>query len=72
MVELAVRAGADVFMRDRRGRTAYDGLGKDDKVRVFLRQCKLYSAFVFSQLTSAVCSHEPGYLATRVAGPIGA
>ena len=40
MVELAVRAGADVFMRDRKGKMAYDGLGKDDRVRVFLRQCE--------------------------------
>lgn len=38
LVELAVRAGADVFVRDRRGKMPYDGLGKDDRVRVFLRQ----------------------------------
>ncbi|KAG6333241.1 hypothetical protein ID866_5849 [Astraeus odoratus] len=38
LIELAVRAGADVFVRDRRGKMAYDGLGKDDRVRVFLRQ----------------------------------
>ncbi|KAJ3523915.1 hypothetical protein NM688_g8647 [Phlebia brevispora] len=38
MVEVAVRAGADVFVRDRKGRMAYDGLGRDDRVRVFLRQ----------------------------------
>lgn len=38
LVELAVRAGADVFVRDRRGKMSYDGLGKDDRVRVFLRQ----------------------------------
>ncbi|KAG9311200.1 hypothetical protein JVU11DRAFT_8275 [Chiua virens] len=37
-IELVVRAGADVFVRDRRGKMAYDGLGKDDRVRVFLRQ----------------------------------
>lgn len=39
MVELAVRAGADVFVRDRKGRAVADGLPKDDRVRVFLRQC---------------------------------
>ena len=39
MVELAVRAGANVFARDRKGRTAYDGHNKDDRVKVFLRQC---------------------------------
>ncbi|KIP04311.1 hypothetical protein PHLGIDRAFT_93663 [Phlebiopsis gigantea 11061_1 CR5-6] len=38
MVELAVRAGADVFVRDRKGRAVADGLPKDDRVRVFLRQ----------------------------------
>ncbi|KAF9269762.1 hypothetical protein L218DRAFT_890596 [Marasmius fiardii PR-910] len=38
LIELAVRAGADVFVRDRRGKVAYEGAGKDDRVRVFLRQ----------------------------------
>ncbi|KAG7095285.1 hypothetical protein E1B28_006055 [Marasmius oreades] len=38
LIELAVRAGADVFIRDRRGKVAYEGAGKDDRVRVFLRQ----------------------------------
>ncbi|KAA1466569.1 hypothetical protein DENSPDRAFT_831423 [Dentipellis sp. KUC8613] len=38
LVELAVRGGADIFVRDRRGRTVSDVVGKDDKVRVFLRQ----------------------------------
>ncbi|KAI0032949.1 Oxysterol-binding protein-domain-containing protein [Vararia minispora EC-137] len=38
LVELAVRAGADIFVRDRRGRTVQDVVGKDDKMRVFLRQ----------------------------------
>lgn len=41
LLELAIRAGADVFVRDRKGRPVYDasGTGKDDQVRVFLRQC---------------------------------
>lgn len=39
LIELAVRAGADVFVRDRKGKMAYEGAGKDDRVRVFLRQC---------------------------------
>lgn len=43
LIELVVRAGADVFVRDRRGKMAYDGLGKDDRVRVFLRQCMFLS-----------------------------
>ncbi|KAH7907177.1 Oxysterol-binding protein-domain-containing protein [Hygrophoropsis aurantiaca] len=38
LIELAVRAGADVFVRDRKGKMAYEGAGKDDRVRVFLRQ----------------------------------
>ncbi|KAM6495220.1 hypothetical protein JOM56_009843 [Amanita muscaria] len=40
LIELAVRAGADVFVRNRKGKTAYEGAGKDDPVRVFLRQRK--------------------------------
>jgi oxysterol-binding protein 1 len=40
LVELAVQAGADVFVRDRRGKTVSEGAGKDDRVKVFLRQCK--------------------------------
>ncbi|KAH7100623.1 Oxysterol-binding protein-domain-containing protein [Auriculariales sp. MPI-PUGE-AT-0066] len=38
LVELAIRAGADVFCRDRRGRSINDVAGKDDRVKVFLRQ----------------------------------
>ncbi|PPR03697.1 hypothetical protein CVT24_007418 [Panaeolus cyanescens] len=38
LIELLVRAGADIFVRNRRGKMAYDGTGKDDRVRVFLRQ----------------------------------
>lgn len=40
LIELAVRAGADVFVRNRRGKTAQETVGKDDRVKVFLRQCK--------------------------------
>lgn len=43
LVEKAVRAGADVFVRDRKGRPVYDSAGKDDRVRVYLRQCGLAS-----------------------------
>lgn len=42
LIELAVRAGASVFVRDRRGKMAYEGAGKDDHVRVFLRQCTFF------------------------------
>jgi oxysterol-binding protein 1 len=47
LIELAVRAGADVFVRDRRGRMAHEGVGKDDKVRVFLRQCEWILSLLF-------------------------
>lgn len=40
LVELAIRAGADVFCRDRKGRSINDVAGKDDRVKVFLRQCE--------------------------------
>ena len=39
LIELSVRAGADVFLRNRRGKTAQESVGKDDRVKVFLRQC---------------------------------
>ncbi|KAI0757752.1 Oxysterol-binding protein-domain-containing protein [Daedaleopsis nitida] len=38
LVEKAIRAGADVFVRDRKGRPVYESAPKDDRVRVFLRQ----------------------------------
>ncbi|KII86890.1 hypothetical protein PLICRDRAFT_177611 [Plicaturopsis crispa FD-325 SS-3] len=38
LIKLPVRAGADVFVRDRSGQMAYDGVPKDDRVCVFLRQ----------------------------------
>lgn len=60
LLELAIRAGADVFVRDRKGRAVYDasGTGKDDQVRVFLRQCKLL--LKLPNFTQLICfSHEP-------------
>ena len=36
---LTVRAGADVFVRNCKGKMAHEGAGKDDRVKVFLRQC---------------------------------
>ena len=42
LIELTVRAGADVFVRDRKGKMAYEGAGgKDERVKVFLRQCEI-------------------------------
>ena len=51
-IELAVRAGADVFVRDRRGRNVIESVGKDDRVKVFLRQCtSLPSTSLYASLT---------------------
>ena len=40
LIEAAIRAGADVFARNRRGKTVAESVGKDDRVKTFLRQCK--------------------------------
>ena len=42
LIDSAVRAGADVFIRDRKGRPVQEVVGKDDKMRVFLRQCEYH------------------------------
>jgi ankyrin repeat protein len=57
LVELAVRAGADVFIRDRKGRPVQEVVGKDDKMRVFLRQCE-YNPVLFLLVLSPSCSRE--------------
>lgn len=42
LVEMAVKRGADVFVRDRRGRRALEGdKGADERIRAYLKQCKL-------------------------------
>ncbi|KAG8834003.1 hypothetical protein FRC18_002744 [Serendipita sp. 400] len=38
LIELAVRVGADVFVRDKRGRGLMEIAGKDDRTKVYLRQ----------------------------------
>jgi len=41
LVELAVKRGADIFVRDRMGRRVLDGeKGADDRIKAFLRQCR--------------------------------
>ena len=41
LVELAMKRGADVFVRDKRGKRVLEGdKGADDRIKVFLRQCK--------------------------------
>jgi ankyrin repeat protein len=51
LVEAAVHAGADVFVRDRRGKGVLDGDKEKDgeRIRAFLRQCKL-KLFLFVQI----------------------
>jgi len=46
LIELAIRAGADVFVRDRRGRPVSDAAGKDDRVKAYLRQCEYFSIYL--------------------------
>jgi ankyrin repeat protein len=57
LIELAVRAGADVFIRDRKGRPVQEVAGKDDNMRVFLRQCGYNLLFSFAW-GSLWCSRE--------------
>ena len=41
LVELAMRKGADAFVRDRRGKRVLEGdKGADERIKVFLKQCK--------------------------------
>lgn len=41
LVELAVKRGADVFVRDRRNRRILEGdKGADERIKAYLRQCK--------------------------------
>ena len=64
LIELAVRAGADVFIRDRKGRPVQDVAGKDDKMRVFLRQCE-YHPLSSLPMCSFYCSREQRYHAFK-------
>jgi len=66
LIELAVRAGADVFVRNRRGKMPLDSAGKDDKVRVFLRQCEcafISFTFIHAQL---VANHDTSLSQTPI------
>ena len=41
LVELAMKKGADAFVRDRRGKRVLEGdKGADERIKVFLKQCK--------------------------------
>ncbi|KAI0791876.1 Oxysterol-binding protein-domain-containing protein [Abortiporus biennis] len=62
-IEIAIRAGADIFVRDRKGRSVYDCAGKDDKIKVFLRQFTNQDTSLLEtpSLTSEPPEHK-GYL----------
>ncbi|KAL0565505.1 hypothetical protein V5O48_016524, partial [Marasmius crinis-equi] len=62
LIELAVRAGADVFVRDRRGKVAYEGTGKDDSTRVFLRQFANHDTTLIQTRTITEPQTLKGYL----------
>ncbi|KAK0461135.1 Oxysterol-binding protein-domain-containing protein [Desarmillaria tabescens] len=62
LIELAVRSGADVFVRNRRGKMAYEGTGKDDRVRVFLRQFANHDSSLIQAPSSAQSPVLKGYL----------
>lgn len=65
LLQLAIRAGADVFARDRKDRPVYDASCTDDHVRVFLRQCKSLSQN--PKPTWLIhFSHEPQYHSTSL------
>ena len=64
LVESAVRAGADVFIRDRKGRPVQEVVGKDDKMRVFLRQCE-YHPLSRLIVLSPPCSREQRHHASK-------
>ncbi|EKM77467.1 hypothetical protein AGABI1DRAFT_76921 [Agaricus bisporus var. burnettii JB137-S8] len=62
LIELAVRAGADVFVRNRRGKMAYE-IVKDDKVKVFLRQFANHDhSFIRSSFSASDPPALKGYL----------
>jgi len=71
LIELAVRAGADVFIRDRKGRPVQEVAGKDDKMRVFLRQCEYNPLFLFSVYSSTAVANNDTTLIndSHVSGP---
>ena len=53
-----MRAGADVFIRNRKGKMAHETAGKDDRVRVFLRQCRSISLVEAHTDESPVANHD--------------
>ncbi|THH03314.1 hypothetical protein EW145_g6356 [Phellinidium pouzarii] len=64
LIDMSIKAGADVFVRDRRGRAVGEGGGsRDDKVRVFLRQFTNQDTSLLNQANSSTESPAlKGYL----------
>ncbi|KAG6899116.1 hypothetical protein C0995_007016, partial [Termitomyces sp. Mi166 len=72
LIELVVRAGADVFVRDEHGRMPGEGLGtaKDERVRVFLKQFANHDSTLLlgenETVSASACDADPpmmkGYL----------
>lgn len=69
MIETAVRKGADVYARNRRGRSALDS-SKDEKIKALLRQFSNADAAIASQTVPGLPPTFRGYLAkwTNLAG----
>ncbi|KAL5534160.1 hypothetical protein ACEPAG_621 [Sanghuangporus baumii] len=65
LIDLSIKAGADVFVRDKRGKSVIESIhgSKDDRVRVFLRQFTNYDASLLDQgPTGSEQPHLKGYL----------
>lgn len=65
-----MRTGADVFVRDRRGKGVAEGAGKDDRVKVFLRQFTNQDTTLLEGPNNGANASEPpsmkGYLTKYV------
>lgn len=65
LIDACIKAGADVFVRDRRGKSVADTSsgGRDDKVKVFLRQCNFsYARANFKLTLSSVTNQDTSLL----------
>lgn len=73
LVEVAMKRGADVFVRDKRGKRVLEGeKGADERIKVFLRQCKptypvSMRLLTIRQQPGQPCPGEERWTATRFA-----
>lgn len=63
LIDLSVRAGADVFVRDLRGKSVGES-SKDEKVKVFFKQCESPARLIFISCSPSI-SHKPRYESDR-------